>query len=156
MTDWSIYVIRHADAGKRGVVADDRRALNERGRRQADGIARALRSDSIVRTVTSPFERCVQTIAPLAAALDTEVELLDDLGEGRGAAAALALTESAAETLALCSHGDVIGELLTMLDRRGVPLDDDRMAKGSTWVLSVVDGEVTAAHYLPPPADDAG
>jgi hypothetical protein len=30
-------------------------------------------------------------------------------------------------------------------------LDDDRLAKGSTWALSVIDGTVTAAHYLPPP-----
>ena len=51
----------------------------------------------------------------------------------------------------LCSHGDVIGDLMHHLDQRGVPLDDDRIEKGSTWVLQVEEGEVVKARYLPPP-----
>ena len=38
------------------------------------------------------------------------------------------------------------------LAARGVPLDDDRIEKGSTWVLQVEDGEIVKARYLPPPA----
>ena len=55
------------------------------------------------------------------------------------------------ETLLLCSHGDVIGDVMHTLARRGADLDDDRLAKASTWELTVVTGEITAARYLPPP-----
>jgi hypothetical protein len=51
----------------------------------------------------------------------------------------------------LCTHGDVLLNLLTHFARRGVAVDDDRMEKGSVWVLDVVDGEVRAATYVPPP-----
>ena len=36
--------------------------------------------------------------------------------------------------------------------RRGIKLDDDRLAKASTWELSVTAGSITAATYLPPPS----
>jgi len=32
-----------------------------------------------------------------------------------------------------------------------IMLDDDRMEKASDWVLELVDGEVRAARYVPPP-----
>jgi len=53
----------------------------------------------------------------------------------------------------ICSHGDVIPDLLDALLRRGIRLKDDlRWQKGSTWVLTR-DGEgFTKGHYLPPTA----
>jgi len=151
MTKTTVFVIRHADAGKRSVIDDDKRPLNERGRAQADGIADRLAEEPIVRVLTSTYRRCVQTIEPLAATLELAVDREPALAEGAGGHGALALIEACAATTVMCSHGDVIGDLLATLDRRGIPLDDDRLAKGSTWALTVVDGAVTKARYSPPP-----
>lgn len=49
--------------------------LDEQGREQADTLARRLREISIDRLVSSPLQRCRQTLAPLAAALDLPVEI---------------------------------------------------------------------------------
>jgi broad specificity phosphatase PhoE len=149
-----VHVIRHADAGMRGAVNDDRRPLSRRGRTQADGIAAALADAGIERLASSPFTRCVETLEPLGARLGIPVEQRDDLAEGAGGRGALTIIETAPGPLVLCSHGDVIGDLLVTLDRRGVPLDDDRCAKGSTWALTVRDGSVVAAHYVPAPKAD--
>ena len=51
----------------------------------------------------------------------------------------------------LCSHGDVLGDVLTAIGRRGVEIDGDRIEKGSTWELTLEGGEVTQARYTPPP-----
>jgi phosphohistidine phosphatase SixA len=152
--DVRCYVVRHADAGKRGAIADDRRPLTDRGRTQADSIAAALADAGITHLLASPYTRCVETLEPLAARIGVGIETRDDLGEGNHGTVALALVEGASAPLALCSHGDVIGELMDMLHRRGVPLDDDRVAKGSTWTLIVRDGTVVAANYVPAPRHD--
>ena len=57
-----------------------------------------------------------------------------------------------AETAVLCTHGDVIGNLLSHFQRHGSHLDDIRLEKGSMWVLDVVEGAVVAASYVPPPS----
>jgi len=55
--------------------------LDEQGREQAANLARRLREISIDRLVSSPLERCRQTLAPLAAALDLPVTIDDRLLE---------------------------------------------------------------------------
>ena len=154
MKKFSCYVIRHADAGKRGAVADDQRPLSRRGRSQAEWIAETLAAAGITRLLTSPYVRCVETLEPLAARTDLEIEVYDDLGEGNGASPVIELLEAADAPIAICGHGDVIGELIEVLDRRGVPRDDDRMAKGSTWVLARRGRDLVDAHYVPVPKGD--
>jgi 8-oxo-dGTP diphosphatase len=151
MSEVSCYVVRHADAGKRGAIADDRRSLSRRGHAQADAIADQLAAAGITRLLASPYTRCVETLEPLGARIDVEVETVDELGEGCGAATALALIDAAESPIAICSHGDVIGAVVEALDHRGVPRDDDRVAKGSTWVLTRGPGGVVDAHYVPAP-----
>jgi hypothetical protein len=51
----------------------------------------------------------------------------------------------------LCTHGDVLGNLLMHASHLGVDLGDDRIEKASVWTLEVVDGEIRSAHYEPPP-----
>ena len=151
MNEFACFVVRHADAGKRGVVADDRRSLSARGHAQAAAIAETLGNAHITRLVTSPFTRCVETLEPLSTRIGVEVEQYDDLAEGAGGHSVLALIGDANAPIAICSHGDVIGALIEALDRRGVPRDDDRVAKGSTWVLTHRGGKIVAAHYVPAP-----
>ena len=151
MKKLACYVVRHADAGKRGAVADEQRPLSRRGRAQAEWIAETLGGAGITRLIASPYVRCIETLEPLAARIDVDIEVRDDLGEGNGPASALALIEAAAAPIAICTHGDVIGELIEELDRRAVPRDDDRMAKGSTWVLTRHGRDIVDAHYVPAP-----
>jgi broad specificity phosphatase PhoE len=144
------FVVRHAKAGsRRRFDGDDMlRPLSRPGLRQAEGITELLARSDITRVVSSPYTRCVQTVEPLSTKLGLEVELDEELAEGHDKT----LVEHAKAPIALCSHGDVIGDLLHHLAERGVALDDDRYEKGSIWVLQVEDGKVVKGHYLPPPA----
>jgi 8-oxo-dGTP diphosphatase len=104
-------LLRHASAGDRyGWSGDDRlRPLDEKGRRQAEKIAKVLGTEDVRRVVSSPLVRCVQTVEPLAAALGLDVELDDRLAEGAGGSARALLEE---DGVVACTHGDVIYELL--------------------------------------------
>jgi hypothetical protein len=51
----------------------------------------------------------------------------------------------------LCTHGDVMEDLLDHFGRHGVKLRDHRMEKGSIWVFDTGRGGVEKARYLPPP-----
>jgi broad specificity phosphatase PhoE len=150
----TVYLVRHAKAGSRDkwVGRDEDRPLSKAGQRQADAMAHALQ-DGVTKIVSSPFVRCRQTVEPLAARRGVTIEAADELAEGATLDDAVTLFDKvASENAVLCSHGDVIGALLHHFERAGVPLHDDRMEKGSTWVLDVDAGAVVGARYLPPPA----
>jgi 8-oxo-dGTP diphosphatase len=149
-----VYLVRHAKAGSRKAWTgdDDQRPLSQRGRTQARALAKALVGESVTRIVSSPFVRCRETVEPLALRAGVALEVSDALAEGAPSADSLRLVEKlAGDTVVLCSHGDVLGNLLDHYANAGVALDDDRLEKGSIWMLDVVDGEVRAARYLPPP-----
>ncbi|MFZ6005712.1 MAG: phosphoglycerate mutase family protein [Actinomycetota bacterium] len=151
-----LYVVRHADAGPRGRadVPDEARQLSDRGWRQAEGLRDRLADAGIARLVASPYRRCVDTLAPLAARLGIDVEPDARLAEGRGFSGALALAEELREEdAAICSHGDVIPDLLDALLRRGVKLTEEpRWPKASTWVLTRDGDGFSKGTYVPPPA----
>jgi 8-oxo-dGTP diphosphatase len=150
-----LYLVRHADAGQRShwKGPDASRPLSHRGERQADGLADLLTDDGITRLLASPSTRCVQTLEPLGKRLGLAVEPDERLAEGRGAGGALELADELAGTgSVLCSHGDVIPDVLEALVRDGVKLRDDlRWQKASTWVLSRDSGRLAKGRYLPPP-----
>jgi 8-oxo-dGTP diphosphatase len=151
----TLYVVRHADAGQRSEWdgPDRSRPLSARGQRQARGLADLLTDDRITRLVASPSARCLETLEPLGQRLGLAVESDDRLAEGRGAAGALALADELAGTRGvLCSHGDVIPDLLDALVRGGVRLRDElRWQKASTWVLRRDGDRLAEGRYLPPP-----
>jgi|SRR6476619_4455622 len=149
------YLVRHAKAGSRRDWSkdDDLRPLSPVGHRQAARIADALADTGATRVVSSPFVRCRQTLDPLAQRLRLPLELSDALAEGAPVTDTLRLIEKvSAETAALCTHGDVVGNLIEHLKNAGVPVDDDRLEKGSIWELETRDGEIVGAHYQPPPS----
>ncbi len=151
-----IYLVRHAKAGSRRewTGPDRARPLTEKGRRQAKAIAKMLADRGVARVFTSEYTRCWETVAPLARELDLLVEEAPALREGAHASESVAFLESVFDrTTVLCSHGDVLGDLVTYVAAAGIDIGDDpRLDKGSTWVLDVAGGEVVAARYLPPPA----
>ncbi len=97
--------------------------------------------------------RCRQTVEPLAERVRVPVDLSDALAEGASLTDALRLIEKCSrESTVLCSHGDVLGLLLQHYQDAGMALDDDRLEKGSVWLLTLDDdGRVNAATYLAPP-----
>jgi phosphohistidine phosphatase SixA len=102
-----------------------------------------LSGRDIRRVLTSPYVRCRQTVEPLARSLGLPVEERSELAEGATAEDALGLVRSLdSETAVLCTHGDVVGEVL-----------GEETKKGSTWVLDVgPDGSIERREYLPAPA----
>ena len=92
------------------------------------------------------------TLRPLAERLSLRVEPLVELGEGNAAAALSLVRALAEEKVAVCTHGDVVAEVLVALaDEDRLELGDrPRQAKGSTWVLESSGGRFATARYLPP------
>jgi broad specificity phosphatase PhoE len=103
--------------------------------------------------ISSPYLRCRQTVEPLAAKFDLTVETDDALAEERGTAAMRLVRSVATETVVLCTHGDIIPEILVALaDEDRVDLGPrPKQAKGSVWVLESDNGRFHRAQYLPPP-----
>jgi 8-oxo-dGTP diphosphatase len=150
------YLIRHGKAGDRSAweQGDELLPLTKAGHRQADALAERLGGEAIGRVISSPAVRCTDTVRPLAERLGVKLELDLDLMEGMGpeSAARLAVQATPGSGLVLCTHGDVIWELLTDLEAAGVPLTAGIPAKkGSVWVLEVEAGAVVRGRYQPPP-----
>ena len=150
-----LYVVRHADAGHRvgPREIDDKRELNARGWRQADALRAQLAAAGVTRLLSSPFVRCLQTLEPLAHELELPVEPDDRLAEGEAARGVLALAaEVRADNAVLCSHGDVIPDLLEILEASGTRLKGEvRWQKASTWVLTWDGDRLAKGQYVPPP-----
>jgi 8-oxo-dGTP diphosphatase len=111
----AVILIRHASAGDREHWSgDDReRPLDERGWRQAEELVRSLAGYEIERIISSPAVRCVQTVEPLARELGIEIEGTGELTEGTTREQALTLVDEVRGTgVVLCTHGDVVVELL--------------------------------------------
>ena len=148
-------LVRHAHANARKEWSgDDRlRPLSVHGRRQAERLIDVAGSfERPSRVLSSPYLRCLQTMEPLAQANHVSVEASEELSEGQSCAAVSLVRALAGDNVALCTHGDVIAEILVTLadeDRLDLGLNP-RQAKGSIWVLDGQDGFFTSAQYFPP------
>ena len=124
-------LIRHARAGDSAEwEGDDRkRPLDKRGRRQADALVEALAPFPLTRILSSPYDRCVQTVEPLATARGLEIELCDELGEERKGSDGAALARSlAGEPVALCVHGGLSDAAVGTRQKKGEVLVVDANA----------------------------
>jgi 8-oxo-dGTP diphosphatase len=151
-----VHLIRHAKAKNRAewTEPDEVRPLTKRGRREAEALARRLRHERPLRLVSSPYRRCLETLAPLAEALDLPIETTDVLAEGAGGDSALGLLLSASGEgpVVACTHGDVLFEAMRSVASFGVALPGPLDAPvASTWVLDIVDGRVAAAQFVERP-----
>ncbi len=150
----SVLLIRHAHAGARkDWDGEDRlRPLTAKGGRQADRLVEMADGYAPQRIISSPYIRCLQTVEPLAGHLSLRVEPVEDLAEGSGLAALALVRALADEKVALCTHGDVIPEVLVALaDEDRIDLGHrPRQAKGSMWILDGRAGRFVRAAYLPP------
>ena len=148
--------MRHARAGSKSAWhGDDRlRPLSVRGRRQAAALVKTLGAFPLGRILSSPFVRCLQTVAPLAERTGLTVESSERLTpESQGPALELLRLIDGGAPDVVCTHGEVIGYALRrMREEDGLDLGRNPMwEKASTWVLTREGRRFTAATYLPPP-----
>jgi 8-oxo-(d)GTP phosphatase len=137
-----LLVIRHATAGSSDEwVGDDaKRPLDERGWRQAAALVEQLGPFELERIVSSPHDRCTQTVEPLAAALGLELEVSAELAEGVGDERVRSLLVGLAGTAtAVCGHGP---ELIPLFGKT---------KKGATVVVEAANGALGELGRLPPP-----
>ena len=128
-----LLVIRHARAGERSAwEGDDRlRPLDKRGGSQADALVDALAAFPITRILSSPYDRCVQTVEPLAEQRGLPIELREELGEEQQFTGGVALARSLiGDGVALCVHGGLTDAAF-----------GERQKKGETLVVDA-DGRV--------------
>ena len=151
----AIYVVRHAKAGDRADwKGDDRlRPLTKSGHRQAEALAAWLKKNSIDAILSSGYVRCAQTVEPLAEQRKLKIEPRTDLEEGAGGESILRIaSEFKGRNVVLCTHGDVVEELLQDLIAQGlVPTARAQLEKGSTWILDEKNGRISGATYQPAP-----
>ncbi len=150
-----IYLVRHATAGRRqDWDGDDRaRPVQGPGWAEVEWLTETLTELPVARVLTSPYVRCAQTVAPLAAAVGLELEEEPALAEGApGAFVERLLDELAGSAAVLCSHGDVVSGLVGAAAAEGARLAGGlRWGKGSIWLLAARHGRVTEGRYLPAP-----
>jgi phosphohistidine phosphatase SixA len=125
-----LLVIRHGWAGNSSEwEGDDRlRPLDKRGRRQAEALVESLAQFPFARILSSPYDRCAQTVEPLAAARGLPIESREELGEDRQAREGAALARSlVGEDVAICVHGGLSDAAFGERQKKGETLvvDDD-------------------------------
>ena len=149
-----LLLVRHADAGnkQRWDGPDSRRPLSADGDAEAAGLVVRLEDYPISRVLSSPTLRCSQTVDPLARDRWLRVDHQEALGVDADPARVLALLEDPRLADAVvCTHGEVIGQVLTLLVADGLAVDHPlAWPKGSTWLLHGANGRPAHARYLPP------
>lgn len=116
-----VIALRHAKALARSEWdgADAARPLTERGRRQAKSIVGPLRAFGARKIVTSDAVRCVETVTPLARALDRKIVTTDKISQDAwedgtsDLRSAVGRRVRAGKPAVLCSHGPVLPGLLS-------------------------------------------
>jgi 8-oxo-dGTP diphosphatase len=151
----TLYLFRHTTAGDRSRWRgrDEDRSLTKKGWREADAVASSLADAGIERIVSSPYERCVQSVKPLSKLIKARIETSPLLAEEPDIDAAYALVDSLIGTdTVISSHGDVIPALINRMMWAGLSLESRfYCSKGSIWVVEVDGGKFTTARYMPPP-----
>jgi 8-oxo-dGTP diphosphatase len=119
---------------------------------EALGLIEQLATRPIGRVLSSPAERCLQTVEPLANRLGRPIEPSEALGtDGTGAGVIELLTDPALDQAVLCTHGELIGEVFEELQEAGIELSGPPgWPKGCTWILEFDAGQGWKGTYLEP------
>ncbi|MBW8827223.1 MAG: histidine phosphatase family protein [Acidobacteria bacterium] len=138
----ALHLVRHAKAGDSSAWPgdDELRPLTPAGHKQAIVVSRELGGWPVERILSSRYTRCLETVAPTAAAFMVAVETHDALAEEAPIEATWALVEELAGSgtdTVLYSHRNVLSALLDRVHRRGIDVDavEWTCRKGSIWRL---------------------
>ena len=147
----TVFLVRHAQAGSRigAALDDDRlRTLTVEGRHQSAELAGILAVLGVTEILTSPYRRCIETAAPLAAALNVEVQITTALQEGPHDGALALVRQLASGSAAFFSHGDIIpGVLQSLAQEDNLDLGESPMVAPGAAV-SQADVEIAVGPEL--------
>lgn len=165
---WPLIVLRHAKAKPRSSWsrAEGERPLAATGIRQAQSVKRLLQVWRPMRVVTSPWLRCIATIAPYAKAVDAKVKVHDALTEHHHArkpkksTGVLEALFDKQRGVVLCTHRPVLPALFRQLAAHMpgrlsaiLPSDEPFLAPGEVVVCHVAvakSGQVVAVEQVKP------
>ena len=152
---WPLLIVRHAKAKPRSSwsKAEGDRPLAATGMRQAQAVGRLLQAWKPTRIVSSPWLRCVATIAPYAKAAGAKVKLNEALTEhrhGRSPQKTAAVVEALFDkqrAVAVCTHRPALPTVLKQLAKHMnsrlrdlLPSSDPYLAPGEIVVCHVARG----------------
>lgn len=167
LATWTLVLVRHSRAVKRSVwnrpsrrspEQDEatRPLTSDQGEERARALVPILAAFGVTRVVTSPWRRCVDTVAPYAAATGVELETEPAITEFAHAADAGAVREVAERLLragegarreehtavALCTHRPVLPTVMDVVAEhapgrllRSVPEVDPWLKTGEVMVI---------------------
>ncbi len=155
-----LVLLRHAKAVKRTEWDGDDgdRPLDVYGQTQAKRLLPTFLPFAISEIHSSDAIRCMETIEPMARALDLKTVVAADLSEYRHESHkeaavdyAQALMESGNSTI-ICSHNPILPKLLKkLIGKKNFKDLDRKLEPGEAWVLHHRDGEIVAIDWIPDP-----
>ena len=157
LATWPLVIVRHAKSLPRSTwtEADPLRPLDARGIKRAAALVPMLAAYGVIRVVTSPSVRCLETVLPYAVAAGVGTRLkvgLSEEGFSEGPARAthhLTQLLERGDPAVLCTHGPVLPVLIEhlagMADSNGSPAEVTLseiamhgLGKGEALVVHVV------------------
>lgn len=175
-------LVRHGDSVNRSGWwnrPDRDRPLSDKGHQQARRLATALTGlgaeGAVAAVLSSPYLRCIQTVAPLAESLGLPVTTEEGLAEApatpdtdgpwttsawlAGRALKVVGRMVAAHPdgrVVACSHGDVVPALMALLAGRDeLQVANARLRKGARFTLTFEGSRCTGATAWPVPGEEA-
>jgi len=158
-----VYLIRHANAGARHLGSRDRyRLLSDDGVQQAEALVDFFTNRGIGEIHSSPASRCVQTVEPLADALELPVVEQNALWEDVGLQDVLGLIDERTSQvgprsgIVMCSHGNLIPAVVEHLTAQGAVVHGRGCERASIWMIRSEDGRWVEGRYFTPRSGYAG
>jgi len=151
---WPLVVLRHAKAKPRSswTKAEGERPLAVTGTRQAQAVGRLLQAWKPPRVVTSPWLRCVATVAPYAKAVGAKVKMAEALTEHRHerspkkTAAVIESLFDKRRPVVVCTHRPALPTVLAQLAKH-MPAALAKLLPSEEPYLS--PGELVVCHVAP-------
>lgn len=75
----TIYLVRHAHSTY--TPEERKRPLSDKGRKEAEKICEVLQSYPVDVIVSSPYQRAIETVSPLAERLHKKIDLIEEMRE---------------------------------------------------------------------------
>ena len=143
-TGGAVVLLRHALAGAKlaDAALDAVRPLDADGQATSLALPEALREHlEVTRILSSPLQRCVETVEPLARAHRLSVARRTALRPDATRDEALACLLAAPAGTVACTHGELIDALLPAI----------RCEKGAFLVIAREAGSLVPVRYVAPP-----
>jgi 2,3-bisphosphoglycerate-dependent phosphoglycerate mutase len=136
--DVVVYAIRHFEKETTPGVTDPE--LSEVGLARAEQLAQFLESVPLKMAYSTPYQRTLQTVEPVATAKGLEI---DTQWQGRQDLAAHILATHGGEQVIAAGHSNTVPDLIAGLGISPAPVIEED-SYGELWVVSISNGEASA------------